>query len=106
MAMLSAIERYFPAQSIATRPYGGYFMWVELPPNVDSLRLFEAALERGISVAPGPMFSASGEYCHHIRLNYGYPWSPEIERAMSTLGELARDQALVSTSLAGPAQPF
>jgi len=104
--MLSAIDRYFPAQSTATRPDGGYFTWVELPRHVDSLRLFEAALERGISVAPGPMFSASGEFRHHIRLNYGYPWSPEIERAMATLGELAQDEALVSASLAGPAQPF
>jgi len=105
-AMLSAIDRYFPPQSTATRPDGGYFTWVELPRQVDSLRLFEAALERGISVAPGPMFSARGEFRHHIRLNYGYPWSPEIERAMATLGELAQDEALVSASLAGPAQPF
>jgi DNA-binding transcriptional MocR family regulator len=105
-AMLGAIDRYFPAQSTATRPDGGYFTWVELPRHVDSLRLFEAALERGISFAPGPMFSASGEFRHHIRLNYGYPWSPEIERAMATLGELAQDEALVSASLAGPAQPF
>jgi len=104
--MLGAIDRYFPAQSTATRPDGGYFTWVELPRHVDSLRLFEAALERGISFAPGPMFSASGEFRHHIRLNYGYPWSPEIERAMATLGELAQDEALVSASLAGPAQPF
>ncbi len=105
-AMLGAIDRYFPAQSTATRPGGGYFTWVELPRHVDSLRLFEAALERGISFAPGPMFSASGEFRHHIRLNYGYPWSPEIERAMATLGELAQDEALVSASLAGPAQLF
>jgi DNA-binding transcriptional MocR family regulator len=54
--MLSAIDRYFPAQSTATRPDRGYFTWVELPRHVDSLRLFEAALERGISFAPGPIF--------------------------------------------------
>jgi DNA-binding transcriptional MocR family regulator len=104
--MLSAIDRYFPPQTAATLAAGGYFTWVELPHSVDALRLFEAALERGISLAPGPIFSASGEFRHHIRLNYGYPWSPEIERAMATLGELAQDEALVSASLAGPTQPF
>jgi DNA-binding transcriptional MocR family regulator len=104
--MLSAIDRYFPPQTTATLAAGGYFTWVELPHSVDALRLFEAALERGISLAPGPIFSASGEFRHHIRLNYGYPWSPEIERAMATLGELAQDEALVSASLPGPAQPF
>jgi DNA-binding transcriptional MocR family regulator len=104
--MLSAIDRYFPPQTAATLAAGGYFTWVELPHSVDALRLFEAALERGISLAPGPIFSANGEFRHHIRLNYGYPWSPEIERAMATLGELAQDEALVSASLAGPTQPF
>src|SRR6202051_4551759 len=104
--MLSAIDRYFPPQTAATLAAGGYFTWVEVPHSVDALSLFEAALERGISLAPGPIFSASGEFRHHIRLNYGYPWSPEIERAMATLGELAQDEALVSASLAGPPQPF
>ncbi|MEA3113616.1 MAG: hypothetical protein QOG58_3415 [Caballeronia sp.] len=104
--MLSAIDRYFPPATAATLAAGGYFTWVELPHSVDALRLFEAALERGISLAPGPIFSAIGEFRHHIRLNYGYPWSPEIERAMATLGELAQDEALVSASLAGPTQPF
>ncbi|OTP71047.1 PLP-dependent aminotransferase family protein [Caballeronia sordidicola] len=104
--MLSAIDRYFPAQSTATRPDGGYFTWVELPRHVDSLRLFEASLERGISFAPGPIFSASGEFRHHIRLNYGYPWTQETERAMATLGALARDESLVSANLAGPMRPF
>lgn len=104
--MLRAIDRYFPAQTIATRPDGGYLTWVELPRHVDSLRLFEAALERGISFAPGPMFSASGEFRHHIRLNYGYPWTPEIERAMATLGALAQDESLVSANLAGPMRQF
>jgi DNA-binding transcriptional MocR family regulator len=105
-AMLSAIERHFPAQSTATRPDGGYFTWVELPRRVDSLRLFEAALERGISFAPGPIFSASGEFRHHIRLNYGYPWSQETERAMATLGALAQDESLVSANLVGPMRQF
>ena len=100
--MLSAIDQYFPARSIATRPDGGYFTWVELPRRIDSLRLFEAALERGISFAPGPIFSASGDFRHHIRLNYGYPSSQETERAMATLGALAHDESLVSANLAGP----
>jgi DNA-binding transcriptional MocR family regulator len=104
--MLSAIDRYFPPQTAETLAAGRYFTWVELPHSVDALRLFEAALERGISLASGPIFSASGEFRHHIRLNYGYPWSPEVERAMATPGELAQDEALVSPSLAGPAQPF
>jgi DNA-binding transcriptional MocR family regulator len=45
---------------------GGYVLWVELPPQVDSLRLYELALERRITVGPGHMFSTSNAYGNFI----------------------------------------
>jgi DNA-binding transcriptional MocR family regulator len=49
------------------------------------------ALEANISIAPGPMFSARREYRNYIRLNYGHPWTPAMERAMSKLGRIIKD---------------
>lgn len=86
--MLTAIAKYFPSTTRVTRPCGGYFLWVELPEHVDSLQLFSMALAQGISIAPGPMFSATRSYRNCIRLNYGYPWSDEMENAMAVLGKL------------------
>ncbi len=86
--MRAAIERYFPPQTVLSHPDGGYFLWVELPENVDSLQLFHKALAAGISIAPGPIFSATQGYRHYIRLNYGCEWSAEIEKAIETLGGL------------------
>lgn len=88
--MRAAIDRYFPEQTRVTRPEGGYFLWLELSDRFDSLRFFKLALEQGISVAPGPMFSATRDYRNCIRLNYGYPWTAEAEQAMETLGRIAR----------------
>lgn len=86
--MLNAIARYFPKNTRVTRPNGGYFLWVELPEQVDSLQLFSMALAQGISIAPGPIFSATRRFRHCIRLNYGYPWNQEIDEAMAALGKL------------------
>ena len=44
--------------------------------------------DRGISLAPGPIFSASQGFRHCARLNYGHPWSPRSEQAMEVLGRL------------------
>ena len=52
-AMLAAVARYFPEQTRVSRPSGGYFLWLELPEAVDSLRLFQLALAQGISLARG-----------------------------------------------------
>jgi DNA-binding transcriptional MocR family regulator len=87
-AMAAAIERHFPPGTRLTRPRGGYFAWVELPPATDALALLRRALAEGISLAPGPIFSAKREYRNCIRLNFGHPWSAEIEQAMRRLGEM------------------
>jgi DNA-binding transcriptional MocR family regulator len=89
-AMLGAIARYFPAQTRVSQPTGGYFLWVELPEQIDSLSVFHAALAQGISIAPGPMFSPTRRFTRFIRLNYGSPWGETTERAMETLGKIIR----------------
>ncbi|WP_434777835.1 PLP-dependent aminotransferase family protein [Neisseria sp. Ec49-e6-T10] len=87
-AMLSAISRYFPKNVKVTKPNGGYFLWVQCHEKVDSLLLFNDALAQGISLVPGPIFSATHHFRHCFRLNYGYPWSEDFEQAMQTLGQL------------------
>ncbi|WP_039918491.1 GntR family transcriptional regulator MpaR [Cellvibrio mixtus] len=86
--MLNAIAKYFPKNTRVSRPNGGYFLWVELPEQVDSLQLFSMALAQGISIAPGPIFSATRRFRNCIRLNYGYPWDKEVDDAMAMLGRL------------------
>ncbi len=87
-AMLASAARHFPASTRVTRPSGGYFLWFEFPERLDSLQLLRLALAQGISLAPGPIFSASRGFHHCARLNYGHPWSPRSEQAMEVLGRL------------------
>ncbi|MFI4982304.1 MAG: PLP-dependent aminotransferase family protein, partial [Nevskiales bacterium] len=87
--MLQAIGRHFPAQTRVSRPRGGYFLWLELPAAVDALELNRQAAAQGIGIAPGPMFSAKRQFTNCIRLNYGHPWSQQIEDAVATVGRLA-----------------
>jgi len=53
------------------------------------MSLYQAALAAGVSYAPGFLFSARGDaYGNCLRLNAAH-WSPEVERAIETLGKLA-----------------
>lgn len=87
--MIAAVNRYFPPGTRTSQPQGGYVLWVELPPAVDAMRLYRMALERGITIGPGHMFSATQAYAHFIRLNYSYAWSPATERALAEVGKMA-----------------
>lgn len=84
-----AVGHYFPSGTRATRPLGGYFLWVELPKGSDALEIHRQALALGMSVAPGPIFSASHAFTHCLRLNYGHVWNARTEQALATLGQLA-----------------
>jgi DNA-binding transcriptional MocR family regulator len=87
--MSDAVQEYFPAGTKLTRPQGGFVLWVELPgADADTLALHDRALERNISIAPGPIFSPSGKYANCLRLNCEAPWSETLERAIETLGKL------------------
>lgn len=88
--MLAAIARHFPAQTRVSQPSGGYFLWLELPEQMDALKLFHMALAQGISIAPGPIFSPTRRFGNCIRLNYGSPWGDGAEHAMETLGRIVR----------------
>ncbi|PTL83307.1 GntR family transcriptional regulator [Vitiosangium sp. GDMCC 1.1324] len=91
--VVEAIGELFPEGTRVTRPQGGLLLWVELPRKVDALVLHERALAAGISIAPGPIFSAQKRYGNFIRMSCGFPWSPRLEGALATLGSLARSLA-------------
>jgi DNA-binding transcriptional MocR family regulator len=87
------IAESFPRGTRVTRPSGAYIVWVELPRGCDSVALFQALLERGITIAPGPMFSASQRYRNFIRLSVGQAWEARHERALREVGRLAGELA-------------
>ncbi|HAB64177.1 MAG TPA: GntR family transcriptional regulator [Pseudomonas sp.] len=84
-----AVQRYFPEGTQMTRPTGGFILWVSLPARVNTKDLHVQALQRGISIAPGLIFSNTEQFNHCVRLNCALPWTAEAERALKTLGELA-----------------
>jgi DNA-binding transcriptional MocR family regulator len=85
--MLAGVARHFPPGTRVTQPQGGFVLWVELPGEVDTIALYHRAVSRGITFAPGPLFSARQKYRNCLRLNYAW-WSDEVEGALHTLGKL------------------
>ncbi|WP_434456087.1 PLP-dependent aminotransferase family protein [Stutzerimonas urumqiensis] len=91
-----AVQRYFPEGTQLTRPNGGFILWVSLPARVNTKDLHAKALERGVSIAPGLIFSNTEQFNHCIRLNCALPWGREAERALRVLGELATELCLTA----------
>ncbi len=79
---------HLPKNIRITHPEGGYVIWLELDKKVDSMLLYEQAIQESISIAPGPLFSISGQYKNFIRINYGTVSRQQLEQALIILGRL------------------
>ncbi|MEO8288242.1 MAG: PLP-dependent aminotransferase family protein [Chloroflexota bacterium] len=89
-AMLTASDRYFPPGVEWTRPSGGFFVWVTLPPTVAPDRLAQLAREQGVEYLPGePCFAqppaVPGTY---VRLSYSLLGLADIDEAIKRLGQV------------------
>jgi DNA-binding transcriptional MocR family regulator len=87
-----AVTRYFPPGCKLSRPQGGLMLWIELPAQVDSRRLYDQARREHIGMAPGASFSCSQRYNHFIRLHHGEPWTSQLEANIKRLGQLVAQQ--------------
>ncbi|HWX56139.1 MAG TPA: PLP-dependent aminotransferase family protein [Verrucomicrobiae bacterium] len=86
--MRQAIAKYFPDGTRISRPAGGHMLWVELPPKINALKLYQAALSEHICILPGTIFSATGRYKNYFRINCAHKPSEAHDRALLTLGRL------------------
>jgi DNA-binding transcriptional MocR family regulator len=92
-ALLGALEQELGDLASWTRPQGGLFVWVTLPPNVDAWELFPKALERKVAYIPGRAFSVEGGHRNTLRLNFSNLRPAQIHEAIGRLAQVIRAAA-------------
>lgn len=86
---MQGILQYFPPGTKVSRPQGGFVLWVELDRQLNAYKLYQEALKHHVSVAPGALFSAKGQFGNCLRISYARPWDQEVEDALKIIGRLA-----------------
>jgi len=84
-AMLAALNDYFPSEVSWTHPQGGLFLWVTMPPGVDSSRLLDLALRQNVAFVPGEPFFPNGDPGSHMRLNFSNAQPEQIREGIRRL---------------------
>ena len=86
--LLAALERSLPAGAVWTRPQGGFFTWLTLPGNVDSVQIAQRAVERGVGIVPGTLFFPDGRGADAMRLSFSMVEIDEIDEGIARLAAL------------------
>jgi DNA-binding transcriptional MocR family regulator len=91
-AMLQALEEHFPASATWTKPGGGFYVWVNLPPEIDTKLLVPKAIVAKVAYVPGTAFYADGLGSWQLRLSFCHPTPERIHQGVAALGGVIKQE--------------
>src|SRR5438270_1565342 len=96
--MMETLNEQFGTSAEFEAPKGGIFLWVKLPDNVDTLKLYQAALKDGVAINPGPEWSTDKAHSgSRLRLCFASPSKQQIREGIAVLAEVCRREFGVPT---------
>jgi 2-aminoadipate transaminase len=91
--LVDALSEQFGTAAEFEYPPGGIFLWVKLPDNVDTMKLYNAALAEGVAINPGPQWSADKVWSKsRLRLCFASPSHEQIKEGVAVLAEVCRKE--------------
>ena len=93
-AMLSALDAHFPKAATWTKPAGGFYVWVTLPPEIDTKAMVPRAIAAKVAYVPGTAFFADGFGSWSLRLSYCYPTPERITQGVMALSKVVEQEML------------
>ena len=91
-AMLAALEATMPAGVEWTRPDGGLFLWLTLPPAIDASDLLGDALAKKVAFVPGEPFWSHSPAKNTLRLNFSNANEERIDAGIARLASALRSR--------------
>ena len=91
-AMLQALEEHFPASATWTKPGGGFYVWVNLPPEIDTKLLVPKAIVAKVAYVPGTAFYADGLGSWQLRLSFCHQTPERIQQGVAALGGVIKQE--------------
>lgn len=90
--LLSELKSYWPAAIDYPLPQGGLSFWLKLPTTVDTQKLYQVMLARGIVLTPGLLFTSDKRFSNCLRLSFHQPLEGERLGALRELALVIREE--------------
>lgn len=83
--LMKALNRYMPKEVTWAEPDGGFSLLLELPRGYSSVAMFLSAIEKGVSILPGPLFDIDHRFVHCFRISYAWANEEQIKEGIELL---------------------
>jgi 2-aminoadipate transaminase len=89
VTLMESLNEHFGTAAQFDEPEGGIFLWVKLPPEVDTAKLYQHALAAGVAINPGLEWSVNkGHARNRLRLCFASPSHEEIHAGVGALAQV------------------
>jgi 2-aminoadipate transaminase len=96
--LMETLNEQFGTAAEFDDPKGGIFLWVKLPDNVDTMKLYQAALKEGVAINPGNEWSTDKVHSTpRLRICFASPSKQEIREGIAILADVCRREFGVPT---------
>lgn len=86
-AVCEMLEAALPAEAPFTRPGGGLFIWIDLPPHVDTTVLYQELRREGVLISPGDLFQPLPGGRNGLRLCVGGETEQRLRKGVALVGK-------------------
>jgi 2-aminoadipate transaminase len=86
--LLAAMEEYLPPQATWVRPEGGFFVWVDLPEEIDTDVLLTKAAANGVIFLPSSWFFPDRSKRNSFRLSFSAIPVEQMAEGIRRIGEV------------------
>ena len=102
--LMEALNAQFGTAAEFEAPKGGIFLWLKLPDNVDTLKLYQSALAAGVAINPGPEWSTNAAHSKsRLRLCFANPSAELMREGVAVLADVCRREFGVPVRIANVA---
>ncbi|OFW12235.1 MAG: hypothetical protein A3H27_06715, partial [Acidobacteria bacterium RIFCSPLOWO2_02_FULL_59_13] len=96
-AMTAALDAEMTGVARWNHPRGGFFVWLEVDPALDTLALMESAIDAGIAYIPGQPFRVDDGGSNTIRLAFSTESEATIQEGIRKLSRFLRSATRVQS---------
>ncbi len=91
-AMLNTLDKTFPAECSWSVPKGGFFIWLKLPPYLNSKELLADSIRGKVAFVPGSGFYVDGSGRNEVRLAFCSESPENIKKGIRILSKIIKDK--------------
>jgi 2-aminoadipate transaminase len=90
--MINCFKKYMPEGVTWTEPHGGLFLFVTLPGQINTDKIFKKAIEKNVAFVAGSTFFCNNSGHNTMRINFSFSNNLEIETGVKRLSEVITEE--------------